>query len=168
MDTVMYRKRALGVLIGAVVVFACAYLLLHLDDRGFRPGLPVSLYYYDPALDQGPGGPQCSQEGLVAVDRIIPRSPEPVREAVHLLLDGRLTDEERTRGLITEFPLPGVTLESVMVLGDTAILTFRDPKHQTSGGACRSNIVRMQIEATVKQFPGIAHVRFEPEDLFQP
>lgn len=163
----IYRRVA-GVVAGLVVVFAGAYLVLNAVDRGPHAGVHVAVYVYDPALDQGPGGPQCSEAGLVPVDRIVPRTRDPITDAVRLLLDGRLTDEERSAGLLSEYPVPGLTLASVTVLGDTAVVTLADTEGRSSGGACRTSILRLQLEATVTQFPGIRNVRIEPEELFQP
>jgi len=36
------------------------------------------------------------------------------------------------------------------------------------GGACRTGILRAQIEATAEQFDGVNQVRFIDEELFQP
>jgi hypothetical protein len=47
-------------------------------------------------------------------------------------------------------------------------LEFADPQNKTGGGACRTGILRGQIETTAKQFDGVNEVRFIPEELFQP
>lgn len=131
--------------------------------------IPVKLYFYDPALDMGPGGAQCTPKGLVAVDRTIPPTATPLADTVKLLLKGGdITDAERTAGLTVGFPLPGVSLVSAAIQDGIATLAFDDPQNQTGGGACRAGIAWAEIEATAKQFPGIAEVRFSPETLFQP
>lgn len=130
--------------------------------------LPVRLYYYNPALDQGPGGAQCSGKGLVAVERIIPRTMTPIQDAVILLLRGEITDEEKAQGIMSEFPLSGVALQSASLVNGTLTLTFSDPENKTGGGSCRVSILWKEIEATAKQFSEVKTVRFLPEELFQP
>ena len=128
----------------------------------------VKLYYYNPALDQGPGGTQCSKAGLVTVDRVIPKTSTPLKDSIQLLLKGQLTAEEKARGITTEFPLPGVALTSAAIQNGAATLTFADPQNKTGGGSCRVSVLWAQIEATAKQFPTVQSVHFMPEELFQP
>lgn len=131
-------------------------------------GTEVKLYFYNPALDQGQGGVQCSAQGLVAVSRVIPHTAAPLADAVRLLLQGEISGEERAAGIESEFPLQGLTLASATIVDGVATLTFDDPQNQTGGGSCRVAILWAQIEATAKQFPTVASVRFLPEELFQP
>ena len=131
-------------------------------------GTKVKLYFYDPKLDQGPGGAQCSRNGLVAVFRVIPKTSTPLTDTIKLLLRGALTQGEKDRGITTEFPLRGVTLEKATITNGIATLTFSDPENRTGGGSCRVGILWFQIEATAKQFPSVQSVRFMPEELFQP
>lgn len=131
-------------------------------------GTRIKLYYYNPALDQGQGGVQCSAKGLVAVERIIPKTTMPLTEAIHLLLRGEISDEERANGVTSEFPLEGVELEKAIVENGVATLTFKDPLNKTGGGSCRASILAHQIEATAKQFPTVQSVRLMPAELFQP
>jgi len=131
-------------------------------------GMPITLYFYNPALDQGPGGVQCSKNGLVAVERIIPETTMPLTEAIKLLLRGEISDEERADGIESEFPLLGVVLTSAKVKNGVATIIFADPQNKTGGGSCRVAILWAQIEATAKQFPTVQSVQFMPEELFQP
>ncbi len=131
-------------------------------------GTRVMLYAYNPSLDQGPGGAQCSRKGLVAVERVLPQTVTPLNDSIELLLRGELSDEERSQGLTTEFPLPGVVLKSATITDGVATLTFDDPQGKTGGGSCRVAVLWAQIEATAKQFPSVTSVRFLPEELFQP
>lgn len=128
----------------------------------------IKLYYYNPALDQGPGGAQCSSQGLVAVERVIPRTTTPIQDTVRLLLRGEISDEEKALGITSEFPLSGVALRSASLANGTLTLTFDDLENRTGGGSCRVNILWKQIEATAKQFGEVRAVRFMPEELFQP
>ncbi|MDO8742174.1 MAG: Gmad2 immunoglobulin-like domain-containing protein [bacterium] len=129
---------------------------------------PITLYFYNPALDQGPGGAQCSKNGLVAVGRALPKTITPLSDAIRLLLRGDLSPSERAKGITTEFPLEGVSLKNATIVNGVATLTFNDPENRTGGGSCRTAVLWAQIEATAKQFPSITTVRFLPKDLFQP
>ncbi|MES2135315.1 MAG: GerMN domain-containing protein [Patescibacteria group bacterium] len=131
-------------------------------------GTHIKLYFYNPALDQGPGGVQCSEKGLVAVERVLPKTTTPLKDSIELLLRGELSDEERAQGVTTEFPLVGVSLKSAILEQGIATLTFNDPQNKTGGGSCRVGILWAQVEATAKQFSTVKSVHFMPEDLFQP
>ncbi len=131
-------------------------------------GLTVKLFYYNPTLDQGPGGVQCSKAGLVAVERTIPDTQTPLRDAIRLLLRGELSEEERASGITTEFPLSGFSLADARIEDGVATLTFSDSQNASVGGSCRVGILSHQIEATALQFPTVQGVRFQPEELFQP
>ena len=128
----------------------------------------IKLYFYDPKLDDGTGGTQCTKNGLVAVDREIPKTTTPLTDAIKLLLRGELSSAERAQGITTEFPLAGVSLTSASIVNGVATLAFADLQRKTSGGSCRVAVLWAQIEATAKQFPTVRSVRFVPEDLFQP
>lgn len=131
-------------------------------------GIAIQLFYYNPELDQGPGGAQCSRAGLVSVERVIPETTTPLRDSIRLLLRGELTTEEREQGITTEFPLSGLTLNTANIRDSVAYLEFSDPQQKTTGGSCRVSILWAQVEATAKQFPSVSGVKFEPEELFQP
>lgn len=161
------------VIIGAAVLIALVgwYTYTHQTFEEPSPadtGLHITLYYYNPALDQGPGGAQCSKKGLVALERVIPQTTTPLMDAIRLLLRGEISPEERARGVTSEFPLAGVTLTGASIQNEAATLTFDDPQNKTGGGSCRIAILWAQIEATAKQFSTVKTVRFIPEELFQP
>jgi hypothetical protein len=128
----------------------------------------VELFFYNPKNDQGPGGAQCSRKGIVAVNRVVPKTATSLQDSIALLLRGGLSNEEKNQGITTEFPLEGFALKSADTNDGVVTLTFDDPQHKTNGGACRAGILWFQIEATTKQFPGVTYVKFMPEDLFQP
>lgn len=129
----------------------------------------VLFYAYDPSRDTDAGGNMlCSSAGIVSVSRDIPQTSAPLGAALELLFAGSLTIEERARGFTTEFPLEGVTLENVVIENGTAVISISDPENSTSGGACRTSIMSMQIERTATQFPTVTDVRIEPEEVFQP
>jgi len=156
------RVHVEGNLIGSVVT------VRSITSLSTETGTPIKLYFYNPTRDQGPGGIQCSKNGLVAVERIIPKTTTPLTDAVKLLLRGEISDEERTSGIESELPLSGVTLKNATLTDGVATLTFDDPQNKTGGGSCRVSILWAQIEATAKQFPTVQNVRFAPEKLFQP
>ncbi len=128
----------------------------------------VKLYFYNPSLDQGVGGAQCTNKGLVEVVRTIPKTETPLQDSIRLLLEGRITDEEKASGVTTEFPLTGLSLKSANIKDGVATLEFIDPKNSTVGGSCRVAILWAQISTTAKQFSSVNEVRFTPEELFQP
>lgn len=130
---------------------------------------PVSLYYYDPALDlDSAGNVMCSRAGVTPVPRMITSSDRDIEDTIRLLLRGELSESERARGLTTEFPLDGVTLENAELINGKLTLTFADPLGKTSGGACRAGVLLAQIEATALSFEEVKEVRFMPPELFQP
>lgn len=129
----------------------------------------VSLFYYNPALDTDVNGTVlCSEKGLVAVKRVIPDSEFRINATMRALINGELTAEEKTQGITTEFPLAGLTYLGSSRTGGKLQLSFADPQHKTSGGSCRVSVLRAQIEKTAAQFPGVAEVFIDPEELFQP
>lgn len=133
------------------------------------PGTPVFLYYYDEARDRDAQKQvRCSSRGLVPVTRTVHGS-DPITETFKLLLAGVVTDEERALGLTAHFPLAHVGLKAAQLdARGTLTLSLSDPRHNTSGGACRVAILRAQLEATARQFDGVVRVVFEPSDVLQP
>lgn len=136
------------------------------------PRRKVLLYYYNPQKDKDElGNIKCSSAGLTPIEREIFLSKTPIQETINLLLKGRenLKPEEIAQGITTEYPLEGLKLKSINLKADgTLILEFEDSFNKTSGGACRVNILRSQIEATAKQFSQVKKVYFLPEWIFQP
>ncbi len=128
----------------------------------------VTLYYYNPSLDQGVGGVQCSEKGLYGVKRKIPKTLTPLYDSTKLLIRGELTAVETNMGLTTEFPLEGFEIIGAKIENGLATLTFSDPNNKTVGGSCRTAILWNQIKKTAMQFESVEDVRFLPEELFQP
>ncbi len=155
--------------VGCIVIVVLAFVAGAWGiQKPNQAGELVRFYYYNASLDQGPGGAECSEKGLVAVERKSPKTQMSLQDTIRLLLRGEIADEERAQGITTEFPLEGLTLQHAVIENGVATLTFADPQNKTSGGSCRVSILRYQIEATAKQFPTVTSVRFEPEELFQP
>jgi len=132
-------------------------------------GKTIMLYYYNPELDRDESGNiLCSRKGLVAVERLVPVTKTPIQDAIKLLLRGKPTEEEKARGITTEYPLEGLSLNGASLKNGILTLEFDDPSNRAGGGSCRVGILWFQIEATAKQFPEVKSVRFLPEELFQP
>lgn len=129
----------------------------------------VNLFYYRPQNDINEQGElQCTEAGLVAVQRDLIPSEATVKNTINLLLDGDLYQSERQDGIITEFPLPDVRLVGVLVDNGVAVIALDDPEFQTGGGTCRANVLRSQVEQTALQFSSVSTVRFLPDTIFQP
>lgn len=138
-------------------------------DLSGIPQRQIKLYYYNPAKDKDASGNiMCSKNGLVNVERSIPLTKTPIQDAIKLLLKGKLTSQELSQGITTEFPLSGVELIGASLENKVLTLAFADPENKTGGGSCRVGILWSQIEATAKQFVEVSSVRFMPEGLFQP
>lgn len=130
----------------------------------------IKLYYYNPNLDKDASGNiLCSSKGIVSVNRTIPVTQTPLQDTLRVFLRGELTASERASGITTEFPLSGVTLTSASLSGSGALtITMADPLNKTSGGSCRVQVLRAQLEATARQFENVKSVTFAPASLFQP
>lgn len=129
----------------------------------------VKLYYYNAEKDKDQNGQiLCSKQGLVAVDRKIPVTLSPMQDTLKLLIQGRLTQEEKAQGITTEYPLPGFILRGIAVDDGLLLLMFADPQNKTNGGSCRVNVLKAQIEETARQFIDAKEMRFKPDTLFQP
>lgn len=140
------------------------------DVLGGKVGTAVFLYYYRASADTDQSGNiLCSEKGLAPVVRYIEKSEVQLpQEAVRMLLRGELTTRELAAGISTEYPLPGVVLTELRQEDGKAVVVLADPQTKTGGGSCRVTVLRMQIEKTLLQFPGITSVSFEPAELFQP
>ncbi|MDQ5962732.1 MAG: hypothetical protein QG653_539 [Patescibacteria group bacterium] len=140
-----------------------------LFDISQNPKRKVLLYYYKGSQDMDEQGSiECSSKGMVAVERTMPVTMSPIQNTLAILLKGELTDDEKSRGITTQFPLEGVSIQDISFIDGKLVLTFNDPQFKTSGGACRANILRMQIEKTVKQFETVKSVLLKPNEAFQP
>ena len=161
-------KIGLTIIAGLAVIMGIYWISASQTPIVEENKINVSLFLYNPKLDQGPGGVECSSKGLVAISRAISETSTPLKDSIGLLLKGELSQAEKNSGLTTEFPLEGLSLVTASIQNGIANLTFSDPQNKTSGGSCRVSILRAQIEATAKQFPAVTSVRILPEELFQP
>jgi spore germination protein GerM len=133
--------------------------------------IKVKLYYKNYAND--PESINCSADTFVY--RTIPKSTTPLTDTVRLLLENKLTEEEKTFGLNSPFEDPNYAdrfenfeLESVDINNGVAKLTFNDPDYFSSGGSCRVGLMASMIDLTVKQFGSVDQVTYSPFDVFQP
>lgn len=156
----------------ALIFVIWAVLCYYREDRTPPPPgtkQTVQLYYYSPDLDKdNSGNVQCTEAGLVSVDREIEDSPTLIKDVIELLIAGEFTENEESQGITTEFPLSRFSLLSVDLDGGVLTLTFDDPEFKSSGGACRASILRHQVEATAKQFDGVEEIKILPDEIFQP
>ncbi len=169
----MDTKRQIAVGVGLFVVFLMLWFgvrALIPDAAPLQPkGTSVFLYYYDESKDlDSKKNVRCSSRGLVPVTRTVYGS-DVITDTFKILLKGEMTTEDRKLGVkanfpITQFSFVSAELDSKGVL----TVTFSDPRHNSSGGACRVNILRAQLKATARQFDGVVQVRFMPQDILQP
>ncbi|MFA5778201.1 MAG: GerMN domain-containing protein [Candidatus Paceibacterota bacterium] len=125
----------------------------------------ISLYFYNSKQDKDI---LCSPDAVLPVEREILLSQTPIQDAVNLLLEGKITQEEKEAGFSSEFPLEGIKLIGANLKDGMLTLEFNDPLFKTIGGSCRVGLLWNQIAKTAKQFEGVNEVGFFPEDLFQP
>jgi len=130
-----------------------------------KPTRDIQLYYYNSKSDIEKS---CSMQFIRPVSRTIPHTNTPIQDALNFLLKGQLTEEEKTQGFSTGFPPNGVELIGANLQEGILKLEFSDSQNFLSGGSCRVEILRAQIEKTAKQFPGVRQVQFIPEELLQP
>ncbi len=151
------------------IILLLTLLLFSISSCTSKPKeVTVKLYYYNGSLDvDETGNILCSEKGLVPVERKI-KSENLIEDTIKLLIEGKLTEEEKKSGISTEYPLEGFQLLKSELKDGVLTLTFSDPYFKSSGGACRAKILWIQIEKTAKQFPEVKEVKFLPEELFQP
>ena len=129
----------------------------------------IKLYYYNIIKDKEIADYiPCSPDAVMPLGREMPVTITPIQDAVRLLLEGKLTESEKSAGFSTEFPLSGFKLSAANLKSGILTLQFDDPENKTSGGSCRVGLLWSQIEKTAKQFPEVKEVKFLPEYFFQP
>jgi hypothetical protein len=125
----------------------------------------ISLFYYNQSEDKGN---TCSNNYILPVKRIIIEKDNLIKDAINLLIQGKLTEQEKKAGFVTEFPNKDFKLMNSNLEGGVLTLTFTEVPGFTTGGACRVKILGSEIIRTAKQFSGVEKVVFEPETLFEP
>jgi len=136
---------------------------------GVQRTMSINLYYYNELLDRLMNDEViCDTGAVIPVQRTIPYSQSPINDALRLLLRGELTKAEEDLGFKTEFPGRELQFLGARLENGVLFLKFSDPAGFTSGGSCRVNLLKAQIEKTALQFDSVSSVEFEPIDLFQP
>lgn len=129
----------------------------------------VRVYAYHAGVDLLlHGAMACSPEAVMPLARWVPTHADPVEGALKLLLGQGLLPWEIEEGYASEYPLPGVRLSVVFLKDGLLTMSLLDPEHRTSGGACRTGILRAQVEKTALQFPEVREVRILPPEVLQP
>lgn len=163
-------KKAIILVVILILVFLGFYFLS--EDKGAETNTStqtVNLFYYNPELDTGEDGNiLCSDQGLVSVKREIKESEDIVSDTIQMLIQGDITEEEKSKGIETDFPLDGFSLVNSTLEDGELTLVFNDPDFRSSGGSCRVSILLNQIVRTAEQFTEVEAVRITPEDIFQP
>ncbi len=124
----------------------------------------VKLYYYnknyDPKFD-------CLAEAVMPVEREITVTENPIKDTIKLLIEGKLTVQEKAAGFSSEFPHTGFNLLGTDLKDGVLTLKFTEVPSFTTGGSCRVGLLLQQVAKTAKQFPEVKEVRLDPE-IFQP
>ena len=109
-------------------------------------------------------------EETVAVPRVITRTDAPARAALEHLLAGP-TSTEREEGYFSAIPA-GVSIQRLTLDGGTAEVDLSEQLEAGSGGACRAQAIRSQIENTLLHFPSVEtvviSVNGRVDDILQP
>ena len=136
-------------------------------ERSLPEAQQIKVYFYNSTLDTDKNGKSlCGKKGLVAVNRPISKTTNPVPSAIRLLLLGKVSPREKTQGLSTDFPLTGLTFVNSKLESGVLTITLSDPQKKTSASTCRASILKAEIEATAMQFPEVKSVKFSPSTLF--
>lgn len=131
--------------------------------------MKIKLYYYNVIKDKEIADYiPCSSDAVLPVEREIPTTRTPIQDTIKLLIEGKLTEQEKAAGFLTQFPHPEFRLLGADLKDGVLTLQFTEVPGFTVGGSCRVGLLSTQIGKTAKQFPEVKEVRFEPESLFQP
>jgi hypothetical protein len=126
----------------------------------------VQLFYYNRTLDTDI---TCGADFVLPVEREIVVTGTPIQDTINLLIQGKLTEAEIAQGFKTQFPNPDFKLLGANLTPDgTLTLNFNEVPGFTTGGACRTRILRNEVIMTAEQFQGVKKVVLSPEELFQP
>jgi hypothetical protein len=126
----------------------------------------IKVYFNNSNKDPDEG----SCEHVLAVDRIIPRTPKVGAATLGELLKGP-TDVEARAGYTTNIN-PGVELKSLTITSGIAKADFSSRLNSDVAGSCRVNGIKEQINQTLKQFPAVREVVISVEgktgEILQP
>ena len=126
---------------------------------------PVFAYFSNNNLDT-----DISCNKTFEVTRLLPKTQSLMRAAIEELLKGPASSEKEL-GFGTSIN-PGVTINSVKISGDTAMIDFSPKLEEKIGGSCWVTAIRNQITNTARQFANVKNVIIsingETELILQP
>lgn len=126
----------------------------------------VSLFYYNQGQDKEN---TCDYQFVLPVEREISASGDIIKDTVELLIKGQLTQVEKANGFTTDLPNPDFKLlDSSLSDSGTLILNFTEVPGLTSGDSCKTGLLMEEILKTVRQFPQVKKIVFQPDSLFEP
>ena len=103
---------------------------------------------------------------IIYIEKEIPETENIIENTIRLRLLYKLSEEEKSQGLGDEFPI-SFYLKNAKLNNGMLSLDIEDMEYFSQGGSTRIGILKIQIEKTAKQFPGVEKV-FYPEEVFQP
>lgn len=141
--------------------------LVQIPIRLQRETSVVKVFFVDEKRD--PNLEHCDQ--VYPFNRRIPKTTNVAEASVLELLKGP-SSAEQFDGARTSL-VPGTELRSVEIVGDTATVDFSRQFALGIAGSCRVMALRAQIEAILKQFPGVRNVKIlvegaDAESVLQP
>ncbi len=127
--------------------------------------IKVKVYFNNNKLD-----PEFSCNKVFPVERIIPKTQAPAREALELLLEGP-SSVDIDQGFFTNIN-PDVKIQSLTIENGVAKVDFDEQLEFQVGGSCRVAAIRAEITQTLKQFSTVKEVIISingrTEDILQP
>lgn len=128
----------------------------------------VAIELYFGSSENDPQSLYC--DVVYPVKRQIPRTSQPARVSLQLLLEGP-SPEERSEGYFTSIN-PGVEIRDLSIERGTARVDFSRALDEGVAGSCRVSAIRAQIEATLRQFESVREVQItvegQAETVLQP
>lgn len=130
----------------------------------------VNLYYFNELEDSSlPTEQQINTSSILPIQRTIRSSQNLIADTIKVLIQGNLSEQEKSAWFITEFPNAQFRLlDTQLDSQGTLTLTFNEVPWFTTGWSARMLILSKSIEKTALQFPQVTRVVFQPETLFQP
>jgi len=144
----------------------------YLNDNGLSTSTPtdVKLFYFNQKEDQKlPIWQQINIDSILPVTRTIAKSNNIIQDTINQLIQWSITNSEKDKWFMTEFPNRNFQLVSSELKADwTLILEFTEVPGFTDGWSARMLILANSISKTAMQFPQVRRVQFIPNTLFQP
>lgn len=125
----------------------------------------IFLFYYNQLEDKEN---TCDYSFIMPVEREVAADGDIIKNTVELLIEGQLTEKEKTDGFIADFSQDFRLLESNLSDNGTLTLEFTEVSGFTSGNSCQTGLLFEEILKTVRQFPQVKIIIFKPDSLFEP